>query len=236
MLTIDAHPALLVVLVKLDWKVWLASLALLVFPAYPVLTHRFHCHPMDVVVGVHLDHPDLPDHLVPLDHLATKDNQADQVQLAKMATPEALATQAVPASPANKAAPAQLVMLVAMPRLVKKAIMDQPVVPANQALLAPTASEEAPENPEVQAHLVHQAPLALAANQPTKALQVHEAHPVVPAKTPNIVLAPDVPRRRKRKSRKLKWDKIWGVSVILPLGTQFLFYVKKQKRNLIFLI
>jgi len=187
---------------------------------------------MDVVVGAHPEHPDLPDHLDLLDHLATKANQADKVQLAKMATPVDLATQAVPARPANLAARAQLVMLVAVPRLVKKAITDQPVVPANPDPVVQTANVAVPENLAAPVPTDHPALLDQAEKQPTKAPQAHEAHPEVPAKMPNTVLAPDAPRH-KRKSRKPKWNEIWGV--ILLFGIQFNFYVEKQKRNLIFL-
>jgi len=224
---IDAHQDLLARLENSVWTVWLANQALQVNQACPATTHQFLCHPMDVVVGVHPVHPDLQARLDPLDQLATKDNQAIQVQQAKMAALEDPAIQEAQASPANKAVPVQPAMLVAMLKLDKKEIMDHPVPLVNLVPVAPTANVVVLANLAPQAYLVHPAPLAQVANRPTKVPLVHEARPAVLARMPNIVHVPDVPRR-SRKSRKPKWNKIWGFGFILFFfGTQFSFYVKK---------
>jgi len=222
---INAHLDLLAASVKLDWTVWPANPALRVNQACPVLTHRFHCHPMDDAVGVHLDHPARLDHQVQLDQAAPKVNQAMAVQMAKKVVLEDQATQEALANPVKRAHLAHQAMLAVVPKLEVKAITDQPVPKANPALAVPTANVEDRANQARPVYQALQVLPVLVAKMETKAPQVHVVRPAVLAKMLNIVLAREG-RRRKRKSRKLKYDATsWRF--ILLFTTQFIFDLKE---------
>jgi hypothetical protein len=217
MRTTDAHQDLPVRPVNWDWTASLANQGHLVSPAYLVLTHRFHCHPMDVVVGVHQDPPDLQAHQAQLDHPETKVNQETQAHRPRMALPAVQEVPEAQANQANKAIQVQQATLEGQPKLDKKATMVHPVVQANPVQEAPTPKEEAPENQEVQDPTVPQATPALQANQETKAPQAAKVRTEAPAKMPNIVLVPDEERLRKRKPRKPKKDTIWNFILLFAI-------------------
>jgi len=225
----DARQDLPVHPVNWDWTVSPANQGHLVYPAYPVLTHRFLCHPTDVVVGVHRDHPDRQALQAQLDHPETKVNQATQAHQPKMAFPAVQEVPEAQANQANKAIQARQAMLDDQPKLDKKATMDHPVVPVNQVQEDPTPKKEAPENLEIQDPTARQATLALAANPATKVLQAAKVRTEAPAKMPNIVLVPDEERLRKRKPRKPKKE-FWNFILLFTIQV---FYVRQQK-NLFF--
>jgi len=213
----DAHQDLPVRPVNWDWTASLANQGHLVYPAYLVLTHRFHCHPMDVVVGVHQDPPDLQAHQAQLDHPETKVNQVPQAHQPKMALPAVQEVPEAQANQANKAIQARQATPDDQPKLDKKATMVHLVVQANLALVGPTPKKEVPANPELQAPTVPLETPALQANPATKAPQAAKVRTEAPAKMPNIVLAPDEERLRKRKPRKPKKDTIWNFILLFAI-------------------
>jgi len=218
---IDAHQDPRVHLANLAKKVCLENLAHLVYPACPAHTHQFPFRPMDAVGGAHRVPPVPPAHLAPLDQLETTDNPATPAHHPKMAALDHLAPLAALATKANQVTPAQQAMPVATHQLVKKATTVHPAGQASPVRLATTPNVEAQANRAVQDHPDHPETQAPVANQRTKAHLERKDHQEVQAKMPNIVHVQNVPRLRKRKSRKPKMDRTWNFIFYSTIQSNF---------------